>query len=60
MVKVQVNTVTRPPAEDFAEPVPQKTLEAITNRLYKNVEVIADYESIHEQQDFPIRRKAVI
>jgi wyosine [tRNA(Phe)-imidazoG37] synthetase (radical SAM superfamily) len=58
--KVQVNTVTRPPAEDFAEPVPQKTLEAITNRLYKNVEVIADYESIHEQQDFPIRRKDVL
>ena len=58
--KVQLNTVTRPPVEDFAEPVPEKTLKAIASRLYKNAEVIADYESILEQQDFSIRREDVL
>jgi wyosine [tRNA(Phe)-imidazoG37] synthetase (radical SAM superfamily) len=58
--KVQVNTVSRPPAEDFAEPVPQKQLEAIAKQFYKNAEVIADYHGVHKQQDFLARRKDVL
>ena len=58
--KVQVNTVTRPPAEDFAERVPQKQLEAIAKQLYKNSEVIADYSGIHNQQDFSARCEDVL
>ncbi len=58
--KVQVNTVTRPPAETFAEPVPQKQLQAITDKLYKKAEVIADYSNVHEQQDFSARREDVL
>jgi len=58
--KVQVNTVTRPPAENFAEPVPQKQLKTITSQLYKNAEIIADYKSVHKQQDFSIRREDVL
>lgn len=58
--KVQVNTVTRPPVEDFAERVPEKTLEAITRRLYKNAEVITDYESVHKQQGFSAHREDVL
>ncbi len=58
--KVQVNTVTRPPAEDFAERVPQKQLEAIAKQLYKNSEVIADYNDVHKQQDFFARREDVL
>jgi len=50
--KVQVNTVTRPPAEAFAEPVPQKQLQTITKKLYEKAEVIADYSNVHKQQDF--------
>ncbi len=50
--KVQVNTVTRPPAEGFAEPVPQKQLQTITKKLYEKAEVIADYSNVHKQQDF--------
>jgi len=58
--KVQINTVTRPPAEAFAEPVPEKQLEAIAKRLYKNAEVIADYSGVHKQQDFSARREDVL
>ena len=57
--KVQVNTVTRPPTEDFAERVPQKQLKTITSQLYKNAEIIADYKSVHKQQDFSVRREDV-
>ena len=58
--KVQVNTVTRPPAEGFAEPVPQKQLQTITKKLYKKAEVIADYSNVHKQQDFSARREDVL
>ena len=58
--KVQVNTVTRPPAEGFAEPVPQKQLQTITKKLYKKAEVIADYSNVHKQQDFSVRREDVL
>jgi len=58
--KVQVNTVTRPPAEGFAEPVPQKQLQTITEKLYKKAEVIADYSNVHKQQDFSARREDVL
>jgi len=58
--KVQVNTVTRPPAEDFAERVPEKQLETITTQLYDNAEVIANYNSVHKQKDFSIRREDVL
>ena len=58
--KVQVNTVTRPPAENFVERVPEKQLEAIAKRLYKNAEVIADYSGVHKQRDFSARREDVL
>jgi len=58
--KVQVNTVTRPPAEDFAERVPEKQLNVLTAQLYENAEVIADYKSVHKQQDFSSRREDVL
>ena len=58
--KVQVNTVTRPPAEGFAEPVPQKQLQTITEKLYEKAEVIADYSDVHKQQDFSAQRKDVL
>jgi len=58
--KVQVNTVTRPPAEGFAEPVPKKQLETIAKKLYEKAEVIANYSEVHKQQDFSARRKDVL
>lgn len=58
--KIQVNTVTRPPAENFAEPVPQKQLNDLAAQLYENAEVVADYKSVHKQQDFSVRREDVL
>jgi len=58
--KVQVNTVTRPPAEDFADRVPEIQLKTLAAKLYKNAEVIADYSNVHKQQDFLARRKDVL
>ena len=58
--KVQVNTVSRPPAESFAEPVPLKQLQTITAKLHEKAEVITDYNDIHKQQNFSIRRQDVL
>ena len=58
--KVQVNTVTRPPAEDFAERVPEKQLKTVAAQLYDKAEVIADYSNVHKQQDFSARREDVL
>lgn len=58
--KVQINTVTRPPAEDFAEPVPARRLQAIASQLYKNAEVIADYSGVHRQRHFSAQRDNVL
>jgi len=58
--KVQVNTVTRPPAEDFAERVPEKQLNVLTTRLYERAEVIAEYSDIHKQGDFCAQRNDVL
>jgi len=58
--KVQVNTVTRPPAEDFAERVPEKQLQTLAAQLYEKAEVIADYSNVHKQQDFSARREDVL
>lgn len=58
--KVQVNTVTRPPAEGFAEPVPQRQLQTITETLYEKAEVIADYSGVHQQPEYSARREDVL
>lgn len=58
--KVQINTITRPPAEDFAERVPEKQLKTLAAQLYENAEVIADYSDVHKQQDFSARREDVL
>ena len=58
--KVQVNTVTRPPAEGFAAPVPQNQLQIIAEKLYDKAEVIADYSDVHKQKDFSAQREDVL
>ena len=49
--KVQINTVTRPPAEPFVEPVPVSQLERIASQLFPNAEVIADYRAISQRHE---------
>ncbi len=58
--KVQTNTVSRPPAESFAEPVPREQLEAITKELYDKAEVIADYRGIHKTKYFSAKRDDIL
>lgn len=41
--KIQLNTVVRPPLEDFARPLEAKELETIARMLPGNVEIIADF-----------------
>ena len=43
--KVQLNTVSRPPAEDV-KAISSERLEQIAQRIYKNAEVIADFKHI--------------
>ncbi|MBL7107638.1 MAG: radical SAM protein [Phycisphaerae bacterium] len=50
--KVQINTVTRPAAEDFAISVSANQLKVIASQLYENAEIIADYQGVNKQQDF--------
>lgn len=58
--KIQVNTVTRPPAETFAEPIPKERLEHLATQLFEHSEVIADYRSVHEKQEFVSRLEDVL
>ena len=46
---VQLNTATRPPAEDLADPVPRHQLEYIVTTPYDSCEVIAAYA--HEESN---------
>ncbi len=58
--KVQVNTVTRPPAEQFAEPIEKKKLERLAAQLSNRAEVIADYRDVHGHEEFVSRREDVL
>ena len=41
--RIQVNTITRPPAESFALPVSKELLKDLALKLADNAEIIADY-----------------
>ena len=58
--KVQVNTVTRLAAEDFAISVPANQLKVIASQLHENAEIIADYQGVNKQQDFSTRCEDVL
>ena len=58
--KVQVNTVSRPPAEPFAKAIDKETLKIIAERLADNAEVIADFQTDHTQPEFAARAENVL
>jgi len=58
--KVQVNTIARPPAEGFAEPVPAEQLQHIAEALYEKAEVIVDNAHVHTQGDFVAQRADIL
>ncbi len=58
--RVQLNTVTRPPAEAFATTVPRLRLEILAERFTPKAEVIADFQSVHAQPGFSATRDTVL
>jgi len=58
--RVQLNTVTRPPAEDFAQEVPQEHLEELAAHFEPQTEVVADFRGTQELPEFRASREAVL
>jgi len=58
--RVQLNTVTRPPAEDFALPVSHEDMERFAARLGDRAEVIADFRAVHAKSEFTAKREDVL
>jgi len=58
--RVQVNTVTRPPAESFALPVSKEQLEDLASKLADNAEIIADYRQVHAQEKFVVKQNDIL
>ena len=57
--KVQLNTVTRPPAENV-KAVSREKLARIAKRIYKNAEVIADFKGDDKAGDFKIKDDDIV
>jgi len=58
--KVHVNTVSRPPVEDFAMAVPPERLKEITSQLSEKAEIIAAKPGIHEQCETSARSQDIL
>jgi wyosine [tRNA(Phe)-imidazoG37] synthetase (radical SAM superfamily) len=58
--RVQLNTVTRPPAEENAKEVSKEALETIAGRFGPSAEVIADFRKVHDEEAFTATRDTVL
>ena len=58
--KVQLNTVTRPPSEDFASPLSQERMQELAKMFGENAEVIADYGRVSRQKASVVSREDVL
>jgi wyosine [tRNA(Phe)-imidazoG37] synthetase (radical SAM superfamily) len=58
--RVQLNTATRPPVEDYAYSIAQNRLEEIAARFDPPAEVIADYHGVHAHSEFKAGRDSVL
>jgi wyosine [tRNA(Phe)-imidazoG37] synthetase (radical SAM superfamily) len=61
--KVQLNTVVRPPAEEFAQPLTSKELKSIVNTSKINWEIIAEFRGksdIRYPDDLKIKILALV
>ncbi len=57
---VQLNTATRPTAEEYAVMVDRKRMAELAKRFDPPAEVIADYRGVHAQSDFQAGRESVL
>ena len=58
--RVQLNTATRPTAEDYAVMVDHRRMADVAARFDPPAEVIADYRGIHARSDFRAGRDSVL
>jgi wyosine [tRNA(Phe)-imidazoG37] synthetase (radical SAM superfamily) len=58
--RIQLNTVTRPPAEEYAFKVSRQQLEEYAKLFDPVAEVIADYHGTHSAPDFSAARENVM
>jgi wyosine [tRNA(Phe)-imidazoG37] synthetase (radical SAM superfamily) len=58
--RIQLNTVTRPPAERYAAGVSADRLAGLTSFFQKPAEVIADFRAVHRQTGFIATRKEIL
>jgi wyosine [tRNA(Phe)-imidazoG37] synthetase (radical SAM superfamily) len=58
--RVQLNTVSRPPAEQIARAVPQDRMFELAQRFEPHAEVIADFRGTHDMPEFVAGRKEVL
>ena len=57
---VQLNTVTRPPAESFAVGIPMERLLQLAAMFDPPAEVIADFKNVHKLAEFSADRQAFL
>ena len=57
--RIQLNTVARPPAEDFAFAVSEERMNYFARMFGEKAEVIADYRTIHDEESFSVSREEV-
>ena len=58
--RIQINTVTRPPAESFAAGVSRECLAELSCLFDPPAEVVADYRHVHEQVQFSASRVDIL
>ncbi len=58
--RVQLNTVCRPPAEDFATGVSRQQMDEIARRFTPAAEVIADFRGVHQLGEFTAGREEML
>ena len=58
--RLQLNTVSRPPAEQYAVGVPRERMETLAASCPVAAEVIADYRNVHGRQEFAAGREEVL
>jgi wyosine [tRNA(Phe)-imidazoG37] synthetase (radical SAM superfamily) len=58
--KVQINTVTRPPAEGYALGVDRQRLTELATLFDPPAEIIADFRGVHAATEFAITRERVL
>jgi wyosine [tRNA(Phe)-imidazoG37] synthetase (radical SAM superfamily) len=58
--RVQLNTVTRPPAEKYAVGVSSERLAELASIFHPRAEIIADFRGVHRQAEFVAGREEIL